>query len=250
NGVHIFTDHRNLAYIFNPEACVTSVSKALAQRLEGWKGVLGQYRYTICHISGERNAWSDFLSRWVNIPTLPARAVAVYGPCEPDDSMPSKSVVRQAQRKDLGADDADVQYFESDVGTAILDNEGLFRVYVRGRNVLWIPSSDKQLQVRMMICAHMRDAGYRTTTERILGLAEVHFGTETAYSLIDRFSLSIVPSTTLNFTKTSFAASLLNWFKTLGVPRVWVSDTATHYEDAILARLREALRADNQFAVA
>ena len=44
NGVHIFTDHRNLAYIFYPEACVTSVSKALGQRLEGWKGVLGQYR--------------------------------------------------------------------------------------------------------------------------------------------------------------------------------------------------------------
>ena len=60
NGVHIFTDHRNLAYIFNPGACVTSVSKALAQRLEGWKGVLGQYRYTICHISGDRNAWGDF----------------------------------------------------------------------------------------------------------------------------------------------------------------------------------------------
>ncbi|CAN0004061.1 unnamed protein product, partial [Sphacelaria rigidula] len=77
HGVHIYTVHRNLAYIFNPEACVTSVSKALAQRLEGWKGVLGQYRYTICHISGERNAWGDLLSRWVNIPTLPARAVAV-----------------------------------------------------------------------------------------------------------------------------------------------------------------------------
>ncbi|CAN0398793.1 unnamed protein product, partial [Scytosiphon promiscuus] len=64
NGVHIFTDHRNLAYIFNAEACVTSVSKALAQQLEGWKGVLGQYRYTIRHISGERNAWGDLLSRW------------------------------------------------------------------------------------------------------------------------------------------------------------------------------------------
>ena len=32
---------------------------ALAQRLEGWKGVLGQYRYTICHIPGDRNAWGD-----------------------------------------------------------------------------------------------------------------------------------------------------------------------------------------------
>ena len=40
NEVHIFTDHRHLAYIFDPDACVTSVSKALAQRLEGWKGVL------------------------------------------------------------------------------------------------------------------------------------------------------------------------------------------------------------------
>ena len=40
-GVHIFTDHRNLAYIFNAEACASSVSKALAQRLEGGKVFLG-----------------------------------------------------------------------------------------------------------------------------------------------------------------------------------------------------------------
>ena len=38
-GVHIFTDHRNLTYIFNPEACVTSATKAMAQRLENWKAV-------------------------------------------------------------------------------------------------------------------------------------------------------------------------------------------------------------------
>ena len=68
NGIHIFTDHRNLAYIFDPEAYVTSVSKALAQRLEGWKGVLRQYRYTICHIPGDRYSWGDLLSRWVSVP--------------------------------------------------------------------------------------------------------------------------------------------------------------------------------------
>ena len=33
-GVHIFTDHRNLTCIFNPDACVTSVTKAMAQRLK------------------------------------------------------------------------------------------------------------------------------------------------------------------------------------------------------------------------
>ena len=34
------------------------------------------------------------------------------------------------------------------------------------------------------------------------------------------------------------------------MPRVWVSDTATHFKNAILTRLREALRVDHQFTVA
>ena len=42
---------------FQPEACVTSVTKVMAQRLENWKAVLGQYRYAIEHIPGERNCW-------------------------------------------------------------------------------------------------------------------------------------------------------------------------------------------------
>ena len=98
-GVHIFTDHRNLAYIFNPEACVTSVTKAMAQRLENWKAVLGQYRYAIEHIPGERNCWGDLLSRWVKVPSVPVRSVAVHSPCDADDSLPSVDVIRAAQRK-------------------------------------------------------------------------------------------------------------------------------------------------------
>ena len=39
----------------------------------------------------------DVLSRWVSVPALPVRAVAVFGSCDQDDSMPSKAVVRQAQ---------------------------------------------------------------------------------------------------------------------------------------------------------
>ena len=48
------------------------------------------------------------------------------------------------------------------------------------------------------------------------------------------------------------AASLLTSCKTLGVTRVWVSDTATatHFKNAILTRLREALRVDDQFTTA
>ena len=79
-GVPIFTDHRNLTYIFNPEACKTSVTKAMAQRLQNWKAVLGQYRYAIEHIPGKRNCWGDLLSRGLNVPSVPVRSVACSQP--------------------------------------------------------------------------------------------------------------------------------------------------------------------------
>ena len=92
-GVQIYTDHRNLAYIFHPEACVSSVSKAATQRLENWKMVLCQYDYVIKHIAGERNCWGDLLSRWVKVPRGNIRSIAVFAGSEPDDIMPSKEVI-------------------------------------------------------------------------------------------------------------------------------------------------------------
>ena len=87
--------------------------------------------------------------------------------------MPSKAVVRQAQQKALATDGTEVQSFESAVGLDVLDDEDLFCIDVRARHVLWIPDSDKQLQVRFMICAHMRDAGHRGVAATLVRLQEV-----------------------------------------------------------------------------
>ena len=86
-GVFIYADHRNLAYIFEPEACVLSVSGTAAQRFEDWKMVLAQYDYTIMHISGERNFWGDLLSRWVNVPAVVVRAVVAFASSVLDETM-------------------------------------------------------------------------------------------------------------------------------------------------------------------
>ena len=112
----------------------------------------------------------DLLSRWVSVPPLPVRVVAVFGPWDQDDSMPSKAIVRQAQQKALATDSTDVQSLELAVGLAVSDDEGLFRIHARGRHGLWIPDSDKQLQVRLMICAHMRDAGHRRVAATLVRL--------------------------------------------------------------------------------
>ena len=117
------------------DVCFEGLGAALAQRLEGWKCVLGQYRYTICHIPGDRNSWGDLLSRWVSVPALPVRAVAGFSPCDQDDSMPSNAVVRQAQQKALATDGTEVQSYGSAVSLAVLDDEGLFRIHARGRHV-------------------------------------------------------------------------------------------------------------------
>ena len=78
----------------------------------------------------------------------------------------------QAQQKALATDGTEVQSYESAVGLAVLDYEGLFRIHARGRHILWIPDSDKQLQVRLMICAHMRDAGHRGVAATLVSVQE------------------------------------------------------------------------------
>ena len=46
------------------------------------------------------------------------------------------------------------------------------------------------------------------------------------------------------------AKHLLNWCKTMGVPRVWVSDTAPHFKNRAVAQISDALKADHRLAVA
>ena len=47
------------------------------------------------------------------------------------------------------------------VGQVSLDAKGLFRLPVNGRAVLWIPGGATQFQVRLMVCAHVKEAGHR-----------------------------------------------------------------------------------------
>ena len=76
--MRIYTDHRNLAYSFESEVRVLLVTKTAVHRSDIRKMVLAQYDYTIMHISGEHNYWKDLLSRWVNVPAVAMKAVAVF----------------------------------------------------------------------------------------------------------------------------------------------------------------------------
>ena len=52
DGSDIFRGHRNLAYIFRPQPCGVTLSKAVSQRLAGWRACMSQFHYVNQHIPG------------------------------------------------------------------------------------------------------------------------------------------------------------------------------------------------------
>ncbi len=60
---HLFTDHKNLRYIFNPDSVVSEVPKYTADKLQRWSLLLMGNGYIIVHLPGEKNVWTDLLSR-------------------------------------------------------------------------------------------------------------------------------------------------------------------------------------------
>ena len=141
--------------------------------------VLAQYDYTIMHISGERNCWENLLSRWANVPAVAVRAVAVFVSGAPDETIPSKDVIREEQqqaRAGLGVMVSGTSSFTTPVGRAMKDNEDLFRVGLGGRDVLWIPEQAKEMQARLMVCAHMKDTGHRGSWRLCSGYKSIALG--------------------------------------------------------------------------
>ena len=102
-------------------------------------------------------------------------ASATYAASEPDETPPSKQAIRDAQhasRANLGTLVAGATSFMTDDGQVTLDAEGLFRLQVNGRVVLWIPGGAEELQVRLMVCAHMKEAGRRGGVATLQRLSE------------------------------------------------------------------------------
>ena len=64
NGFRIFSDHRNLSFIFNPHGTSSTLSRTTAAKITRWMPTLAGLRYTIEHIVGEQNHWADLLSHW------------------------------------------------------------------------------------------------------------------------------------------------------------------------------------------
>ena len=62
-GLFLYTDHKNLIFIFHPHMASPPVVKHKVTKIERWAMRLSGFRYTMVHILGEDNSWADLLSR-------------------------------------------------------------------------------------------------------------------------------------------------------------------------------------------
>jgi hypothetical protein len=63
-GFRLFTDHRNLIYVFHPILRDNDFKKQAVDKLCRRASKLFAFKYVFEHIPGESNIWADILSRW------------------------------------------------------------------------------------------------------------------------------------------------------------------------------------------
>ena len=167
DGFDIFCDHRNLANIFSPVACAATLSKLTSQRLLSLRTFMSEFSYVIRHIPGAEHHWGDLLSRLRSVGGRAAdsgkevpvcvRSIAVVVPTGADYSFPSMGEIRD--RQDIYTDGKAV--LDSPLGSVVRGENGLCRVDYGGMQVIWVPPAERSLQVRLIVCAHIQEAGHR-----------------------------------------------------------------------------------------
>ena len=150
-GFHLFTDHRNLCYIFDPYAKNPLCARHTASRLERWSIRLMGLRYKIEFVPGDQNVFADLLTRW-GAPAPSAIKAMIHVQEEPNFMSPNKFIWPKA-----------TEMIEEQ--KSLVDKEKL----IRGDDDLWrnekgqivIPEKAKELQQRLLIIAHAGISGHR-----------------------------------------------------------------------------------------
>jgi hypothetical protein len=158
-GFRLFTDHRNLVYIFNPSGSNANMAKYQADKLQRWALVMSTFPYTIECLPGDANVWGDLLSRWGSAPLdLPVahvrKLIHVVSPLQQADfEWPTAATISDSQRLAIteggGTTPVGVEW----------DEDALFFTNMEGR--IWIPDAAVDLQQRICVIAHQGASGHR-----------------------------------------------------------------------------------------
>ena len=188
-GFRIYCDHANLVSLWKPESINPALSKSALDKVYRWVYMLSSFKVrSMEHLPGQHNLWADMLSRWAHPTyykttdgvTLSARAIRKrnkreeaklvrqgrdlneflnlqFSPLQTDGKFPSLDIIAVAQT-DEHLQDEDREFLEANAEGMTRNARGM---WLYGDKV-WIPRSNRELILRVMIMAHCGESGHRS----------------------------------------------------------------------------------------
>ena len=174
-GFLLFTDHKNLTYIFDPARTNPRMAKHVVNKIQRWALLLASYRYEVVHISGEENIWADLMSRWGSpmSPTslsLLRRAMSTLfkAPLAPyldeDLEWPTAEEVAKIQKAAVETGEKRPEALE--------ERNGL---WTNKTGAVWIPADALDMQLRLCIIGHCGRGGHRGVDTTIKQIGDYFF---------------------------------------------------------------------------
>ena len=144
--------------------CIRDSPRYAMNKMLRWATKLSAFNYVIEHIPGEENVWADMLSRWGSHQSIGIRAYRikigslVLAPVSPSLSAeydwPKMVDIIAVQPDDMHSDKWS------------LENE----VWKNDKGEIFIPETETNLQIRLLIAAHSGMSGHRAVDTTLSNL--------------------------------------------------------------------------------
>lgn len=139
---HVFTDHKNLLYVFAPLALRPNSPMHVLSKVHRWAIHLSRFDFFINHIEGADNVFADILTRWskgYRATSAQSRMIAALY----EDIIPSSTKMNIISMSDIKRE----QTKHQPPATAHRDKDEIVRI----KEKIWIPNEAANLKLRIAV---------------------------------------------------------------------------------------------------
>lgn len=154
---HVYTDHRNLMFVFAPLALEPTLGRHIVSKVQRWALFLLRFPFVIEHVSGKSNVFADILTRWTRGYLRERKAMRTISslllqseqlvPAAGSFKWPDMNLFLNSQS----------HFNDGTTGLTRDPADGLWKKYGK----IWIPNQDLELQLKLIVVSHCGSVGHR-----------------------------------------------------------------------------------------
>lgn len=155
-GIHIFTDHKNLLFAFHPLSVEPTVARHKISKVARWALFMSTFHYVIEHVAVESNVFPDMLTRLMKGYRSTNTTICRVRSRVPYSGVPVSPLSKSFEWPTRG-DIINAQQFAVPPPNATKTLHGLYQVSGK----IWIPAQVDSLKLRLFSIAHAGETGHR-----------------------------------------------------------------------------------------